>query len=40
MKKLIAAFLLLIFSVAAFADQAAYITRAEADRAVALLKDK
>ncbi len=38
MKKLMAAFLLLILSVTTFADQAAYITKAEADRAVALLK--
>ena len=38
MKKLIAIFMMLISSVTAFADQAAYITKAEADRAVALLK--
>jgi len=38
MKKLITVFLLLILSVTTFADQAAYITKAEADRAVALLK--
>lgn len=38
MKNLIAILLLLIFSVSTFADQAAYITKTEADRAVALLK--
>lgn len=39
MKKIIASFLMLIFSAAAtFADQAAYVTKAEAEKALALLK--
>lgn len=40
MKKFAATFLLLIFSLTVFADQAAYITKEQARRAVALLKDK
>ncbi len=38
MKKLLAMFLLLISVVAAFADQAAYVTKEQAERAVTLLK--
>lgn len=38
MKRLSAIFLTLIFSVTAFADQAAYVTKAEAERAAALLR--
>lgn len=38
MKKLFAIFLLLISAVATFADQAAYVTKEQAERAVALLK--
>ena len=40
MKKIIAVCLVLVFSMTAFADQAAYITKAEAEKAVALFKNK
>jgi len=33
-------FVILLLTISAFADQAAYITKAEADKAVRLLKDK
>lgn len=40
MKNFIALILILMFALTAFADQAAYITKDQAERAVALLKDK
>ena len=40
MKKILAVCLILVFSMTAFADQAAIITKAEAEKAVALLKGK
>lgn len=40
MKNFIALVLILMFALTAFADQAAYITKDQAERAVALLKDK
>lgn len=41
MKKILSTFfVILLLTIAAFADQAAYITKAEAEKAVALLKDK
>ncbi len=40
MKKILAVCLILAFSMTAFADQAAYISKAEATEAVALLKGK
>lgn len=40
MKKIAVFILVLIFTLTAFADQAAYVTKNEAERAVALLKEK
>lgn len=39
-KAVLVSIVLMVFAVAAYADQAAYITRAQAEKAAAFLKDK